>query len=35
LLPVAGKRTGDMTEFTDPYLLNALIRPLPGKEQVQ
>jgi uncharacterized protein len=35
LLPVAGKRAGDMTEFTDPYLINALIRPLPGKEQVQ
>jgi uncharacterized protein len=35
LLPVAGKRVGDLTEFTDPYLINALIRPLPGKEQVQ
>ena len=35
LLPVAGKHAGDMTEFTDPYLINALIRPLPGKEQVQ
>jgi uncharacterized protein len=35
LLPVAGKHAGDRTEFTDPYLINALIRPLPGKEQVQ
>jgi hypothetical protein len=35
LLPVAGKHPGDMTEFTDPYLVNAMIRPLPGKEQVQ
>jgi uncharacterized protein (UPF0210 family) len=32
LLPVAGKHAGDMTEFTDPYLVNAMIRPLPGKE---
>ncbi len=35
LLPVAGKHPGDMTEFTDPYLVNGLIRPLPSKEQVQ
>jgi uncharacterized protein (UPF0210 family) len=35
LLPVAGKHAGEMTEFTDPYLINALIRPIPGKEQVQ
>jgi len=35
LLPVAGKHAGDMTEFTDPYLVNGLIRPLPSKEQVQ
>jgi len=35
LFPVAGKHAGEMTEFTDPYLTNALIRPLPGKEQVQ
>jgi uncharacterized protein (UPF0210 family) len=35
LLPVAGKHAGELTEFTDPYLINALIRPLPGKEQVQ
>ncbi|HUL34112.1 MAG TPA: DUF711 family protein [Candidatus Eisenbacteria bacterium] len=32
LLPVAGKRPGDMTEFTDPNLVNGLIRPLPGRE---
>jgi len=35
LLPVKEKRAGDTTEFTDPFLINALIRPLPGKEQVQ
>jgi len=35
LLPIAGKQAGDRTEFTDPYLMNGLIRPLPGKEQVQ
>lgn len=35
LLPVKEKHAGEMTEFTDPYLTNALIRPLPGKEQVQ
>ena len=35
LLPVAGKLAGDRTEFTDPFLINALIRPLPSKEQVQ
>ena len=35
LLPVKEKRAGEMTEFTDPFLINALIRPLPGKEQVQ
>jgi uncharacterized protein (UPF0210 family) len=28
LLPVAGKRPGDQTEFTDPNLLNAVIQPL-------
>jgi len=28
LLPVAGKRPGDQTEFTDPSLLNATIQPL-------
>ena len=35
LLPVKGKRAGELTEFTDPFLINGLIRPLPGKEQVQ
>jgi uncharacterized protein len=35
LLPVAGKHPGDMTEFTDPNLINAMIRALPSKEQVQ
>jgi len=35
LLPVAGKLPGDRTEFTDPFLINAIIRPLPSKEQVQ
>jgi uncharacterized protein len=35
LLPIAGKQSGDRTEFTDPSLINGLIRPLPGKEQVQ
>ena len=35
LLPVAGKRAGERTEFTDPSLINAIIRPLPGKERVQ
>ncbi|HYW65455.1 MAG TPA: DUF711 family protein, partial [Candidatus Dormibacteraeota bacterium] len=28
LLPVAGKRAGDQTEFTDPNLLNVTIQPL-------
>ena len=28
LLPVAGKRAGEQTEFTDPNLLNAVIQPL-------
>ncbi len=35
LLPVKGKHPGDMTEFTDPNLINAMIRALPSKEQVQ
>jgi len=35
LLPVKEKHAGEMTEFTDPFLINGLIRPLPGKEQVQ
>ncbi|MGD0402702.1 MAG: DUF711 family protein [Candidatus Acidiferrales bacterium] len=29
LLPVAGKRAGDQTEFDDPFLVNAKIQPLP------
>jgi uncharacterized protein len=35
LLPVRQKHAGEMTEFTDPFLINGLIRPVPGKEQVQ
>jgi uncharacterized protein (UPF0210 family) len=26
LLPVAGKKTGEMTEFSSPYLVNIRIR---------
>ncbi len=29
LLPVAGKKPGDRTEFEDPFLINAIIQPLP------
>ena len=29
LLPVAGKKAGEKTEFDDPFLVNATIRPLP------
>jgi uncharacterized protein (UPF0210 family) len=29
LLPVAGKKAGEKTEFEDPFLVNATIRPLP------
>jgi uncharacterized protein len=29
LLPVAGKKAGDRTEFDDPFLVNTTIRPLP------
>jgi uncharacterized protein len=29
LLPVAGKKAGDQTEFDDPFLVNAKIQPLP------
>ncbi|HXN22438.1 MAG TPA: DUF711 family protein [Candidatus Dormibacteraeota bacterium] len=28
LLPVAGKKAGDRTEFADPFLVNAIIQPL-------
>jgi uncharacterized protein len=31
LLPVAGKGPGDMTEFDDPYMVNAVIQPLNRK----
>jgi uncharacterized protein (UPF0210 family) len=31
LLPVAGKGPGDMTEFDDPFLVNATIQPLEKK----
>jgi uncharacterized protein (UPF0210 family) len=31
LLPVAGKRAGDRTEFSDPRLLNGVIQPLNTK----
>jgi uncharacterized protein (UPF0210 family) len=29
LLPIAGKKPGEMTELDDPYLVNAKIQPLP------
>jgi uncharacterized protein (UPF0210 family) len=29
LLPVTGKKAGDRTEFDDPFLVNAIIHPLP------
>jgi len=29
LLPIAGKKQGDMTELDDPFLVNAKIQPLP------
>jgi uncharacterized protein (UPF0210 family) len=31
LLPVAGKAPGDMTEFDDPFLVNATLQPLDRK----
>ena len=31
LLPVAGKGPGDVTEFSDPYLVNATIQPMDHK----
>ena len=31
LLPVAGKLSGDKTEFDDPFLVNATIQPLSGE----
>jgi len=33
LLPVTGKQPGDMTEFDDPYLVNATLQPIRGKDQ--
>jgi uncharacterized protein len=33
LLPVAGKKAGDMTEFDDPYLVNATLQPIGVKGQ--
>ena len=33
LLPVTGKQAGDMTEFDDPYLVNATLQPIRGKDQ--
>jgi hypothetical protein len=33
LLPVAGKKAGDATEFDDPYLVNATLQPLAAKTQ--
>jgi len=29
LMPVAGKHPGDMTDFSDPFLTNARLQPLP------
>jgi len=29
LLPVAGKKAGERTEFQDPFLVNAILQPLP------
>jgi len=29
LVPVAGKKPGDMTDFNDPYLFNTKVHPLP------
>jgi hypothetical protein len=29
LLPVAGKKPGERTEFDDPFLVNAILQPLP------
>jgi uncharacterized protein len=35
LLPVAGKASGQQTEFTDPALVNGVIQPLSGPEPKQ
>jgi hypothetical protein len=29
LLPVAGKKPGERSEFDDPFLVNATLQPLP------
>jgi uncharacterized protein (UPF0210 family) len=33
LLPVAGKKAGDTTEFESQYLVNATLQPLDHKSQ--
>jgi uncharacterized protein (UPF0210 family) len=33
LLPVLGKKAGEMTEFDDPYLVNATLQPIRGKNE--
>jgi uncharacterized protein (UPF0210 family) len=33
LLPVTGKKPGDTTDFDDPYLVNATLQPIGGKNQ--
>jgi uncharacterized protein (UPF0210 family) len=33
LLPVAGKKAGDTTEFDDPYLVNATLQPIDRTSQ--
>jgi uncharacterized protein (UPF0210 family) len=29
LLPVAGKKAGERTDFDSPFLVNAVLQPLP------
>jgi len=33
LLPVAGKKAGDTTDFDDPYMVNATVQPIGAKNQ--
>jgi uncharacterized protein (UPF0210 family) len=33
LLPVAGKKPGDTTDFDDPYMVNTTLQPIGGKSQ--
>lgn len=33
LLPVAGKHAGELTDFTDPALINVTLQPVGGKQQ--